>query len=103
MSMEEKININHRALPVFADRTVTATQVAAHTDKKEVAKEGTIRLIFVDSVSGSSVADVVMTSIAAEQLIAGIRQSVDRLRSEVKKKVLPKSKKTTKAAQSYIG
>lgn len=86
-----QLNINYRAIPVHSDRSVTVTQVAsvAGKDKKAIKKEGTIRLIFVDSVSNSSVADVVLTSIGAEQLVKGINSSLEKLRKDLADPKIP--------------
>jgi len=104
----KQMNINYRTMPVFSDRSITASQVAAlpskKNSKKAARKEGTIRIIFMDSVSGSSVADVVMTPIAAEQLITSINQSLDKMNSEVKDMKMQKPTAPVPASdQTYIG
>lgn len=106
---KEHMNLNYRAVPVFADRTITASQVASRPQKENKKKaekiEGTIRLIFVDSVTQSSVADVVMTTIAAEQLITGIRQSIDNINKQVKGGKMPiqPAEPVPENHQPYIG
>ena len=101
-----QMNINHRTIVVFADRVITASQVSSlpHEKNKGKArrKEGSIRMIFVDSVTGSSVADVVMTSIGAEQLIKGIKQSLHKLEEELANPNIPQQAKE-KGEHTYIG
>ena len=106
----QQVNINYRATPVFSDRSITATQVASKPSKtpgKAERKEGTIRLIFVDSVTQTSVADIILTPIAAEQLLAGLRQSLDRLFVEIKDMKMPANQQILNeekaATQTYIG
>lgn len=104
--MEKKLNVSHRAMPVFADRSMTASQISAQPDEKKKGKakrkEGTIRLLFVDSVSNAVVADVVMTSIAAKQLIAGIEKSVDKLAKDIADPALPQ-RPAKQEHHNYIG
>ncbi|MBI4181354.1 MAG: hypothetical protein HY520_00090 [Candidatus Aenigmarchaeota archaeon] len=101
-----QMNITFRAAPVFADRSITATQVASvphkRDPKKAARKEGTVRVIFVDSVSNLVVADVVMTSIAAEQLAAGIQQSLGKLKTDLKDGSMPQ-REQPRDEQPYIG
>lgn len=85
--MKKQIPVNHRAIPVFSDRTITVSHVASkpskNNNKKAERKEGVIRILFVDSVSNTTVADVVMTTIAAEQLIQGINKSIEKVSDDV--------------------
>ena len=106
----QQMNINYRVMPVFSDRSITASQVASlpkkGNPKKAERKEGTIRLIFIDSVTNSSVADVVITPIAAEQLVNGIRKSLEKLHSDIKNPDIPQHQHMKPAApdqQTYIG
>lgn len=108
MKKVQDINIQHKVLPVFSDRTVTASQVASipgKNKKKAERKEGTVRIIFVDSVSNSSVADVVMTSIAAQQLAHGIGHTLERLKKEIADPGMPAAKqaKAKPDQHTYIG
>ena len=105
---DNQIKINHRTMPVFSDRSITASQVASLPEKKNQKKaqrkEGTIRIIFIDSVSNGSVADVVMTPIAAEQLVNGINQSLEKLKKDIEDKNMPVPAQSPPEAQhAYIG
>ncbi|MBI4021072.1 MAG: hypothetical protein HY369_02425 [Candidatus Aenigmarchaeota archaeon] len=107
--MDQNIKqLTFRTMPVFTDRSITASQVASLPSKKDKKKaerkEGTIRIIFVDSVSNSVVADVVMTPIAAEQLAAGITKSLEQLKAQLKDHTMPAQPVLeTAPQQSYIG
>jgi hypothetical protein len=101
----QQVNINHRVLPVFADRSVTVSHVASvsgRNRKKALRKEGTIRLIFIDGISNSSVADVVLTSIGAEQLVKGINRSLEKLKKDLADPNIPQHKHHV-PDQAYIG
>jgi len=104
----KNMGINYKVLPVFSDRSITASQVASLPEKgnkkKAAKKEGTIRVIFLDSVSQSSVADVIMTPIAAAQLVNGIKQSIEKLDTEIKDpKIASHTPVKTQTQQTYIG
>lgn len=102
-----QLGINYRVIPVFSDRSITASQVASIPGKKEKEKaerkEGTLRILFIDSVSNSTVADVVMTSIAAQQLAAGIAQTLERMKKEIASPLMPVQVKPEHSQQTYIG
>lgn len=101
------MNISYQVKPVFADRSITASQVASLPEKdnkkKAARKEGTVRIIFMDSVSNQSVADVVMTPIAAEQLVHGIKHSLEKLSTELKDLTINQPSPPTREPQTYIG
>jgi len=100
------LNINYRTMSVYSDRVITASQVSSLPSKKDKGKaerkEGVIRMIFVDSVTNSTVADVVMTSIGAEQLIRGINQSLAKLKEDLKNPTIPQPS-VEKRDHTYIG
>jgi len=104
----QQINVNYRAMPVFSDRSITVSHVASLPSKKDrkkaARKEGMIRVIFVDSISNSTVSDVVMTPIAAEQLIKGISNSLEKMKKDVSDpKISAPPAPAPQPQQTYIG
>ncbi len=102
----QQINVNYRAMPVFSDRSATISHVASVADKKDkkkaVHKEGVLRILLIDSVSNSTVADIAMTPIAARHLANGISQTLERMGSEMSDPKIRSASKPVRQSQDYI-
>jgi len=107
--MEKKqIQIQPRAIPVFADEAQVVAFMKGNKDKKaRFKKDGFVRLTFMDIHRRQTVADVVISPITAEAVMGIMANQLAELDKALKSKKMPKSKKVpvsrTTEEQRYIG
>lgn len=86
-----------RTIPVFADNVIVANVMKSYNGEKKGkrkgkrGKEGQVTLIFVDNLSRSAIARIVLSKSTAESLEKALGESLEKfdkeLKGEEKKKI----------------
>lgn len=100
-----------RAIPIFSDNIIVANIIKTEQQtqgkkKKRHGKEGYVTLIFVDNLSHSAIARVVVSRQTAEALQKALDESLKKFDKELKSKEIKNKIETTiaeKGKAKYLG
>ena len=106
--MDQLNQIQHKVKPTISDKAAVIIHIAAKADeadkKRAARKELLLRVLFVDSVTNSCVADVTMTQTAAENLISTLNKSLSDSQEKMKDPKMPERPTTIQSEpQTYVG
>lgn len=103
---KEKLNLQPRSPPLFADEVLVQSGIKYNSDKKALFKKtGLIRLAFLDMRTKSVISDVIISPITAEAMYGILGRHLVNLSKKMKSNKMPKQKVAGKptSTQSYIG
>ncbi len=98
-----------RAIPIFSDNVIVANIIKTHDSGKKgkkVQKEGHVTLIFVDTLSHSAVARIVVSKQTADALLKALGESLEKFDREIRSKEKKNKIETTVAEKrktQYLG
>jgi len=110
MSMDpqvmEKMRENLQAsdlAPIFADEVVILRNLKTHKDEKgKLEKEGHVALVFVDMMNQRPIGKFILSLSTASQLQRILAHEVGEIKKDLKRKTMPKEKKTIPESTGYI-
>ena len=92
-----------RLPPLFADEVLVSANIKAEQKEGKISeKEGFVSLIFVDRSNLQPITKIVLSKLTAKSLVNMLKNTIDQLEKELKKKSVPIRKKEENT-QSYFG
>lgn len=100
-----------RTIPIFSDNVIVANLIKTHDSEKKgkgkkLQKEGYVTLIFVDTLSHSAVARIVVSKQTADALLKALDESLEKFDKELRSKEKKNKIETTVAEKrktQYLG
>ena len=104
--IKNKINLSNMK-SYFADEVLISANVKARKIKKNIDKEGFVRLLFLNMTNHEPVSEIVLSRFTAERLLFSLKDALGKLEKEMKSKKMPSKKvfkpSKKKTSLNYMG